>query len=453
MPEGFVTSARAFPSGLIHSLPWSSYGPDYGYGHESGTMNIPGLDDGSSQGEYQETYSFRTGRFTELSEGTPDDPLADLPSTEAGVYRYLVEQDQGDPYAFFTPYDKGHVFKSLATQLTDVSGINEYNSPSATPHSFYQGPVLPSSGSSGDASLVPPVVPDEFANFSYYGKLGIARTVPDSPSAALADDLGQLLTHSFFPSLEGLQGTTKEKFVKYLSDSFVNYQFGWKPFQSEFENLVRSVALASKLAKVYGEGASSVARRRADLDNMVGETSITHTAHRPIINGNFCGLMYPSTYPVTIYDTTKTRVWFSGAYVSYAPIGPSRQGLIDRAETIDKHLGGELSVDDLWDLQPWSWLADWRFDISDTIGNAEKLSNADLVLAYGYVMCTQTCTRTVVLEPLYTDSPTGYTWTSTRKERIQATPYGFGADSSSWDTTQWAILAALGISKAWKVFA
>jgi hypothetical protein len=80
------------------------------------------------------------------------------------------------------------------------------------------------------------------------------------------------------------------------------------------------------------------------------------------------------------------------------------------------------------------------------------LSNDSLVLRWGYIMCHYTCRDTYLLDGVAvkgsTGGPRSQTFVTDVKTRYRATPYGFGLDIASFSPRQWAILGALGISRA-----
>lgn len=116
-------------------------------------------------------------------------------------------------------------------------------------------------------------------------------------------------------------------------------------------------------------------------------------------------------------------------------------------------LGTRLDAETLWNLAPWSWLSDWKANIGDNIANASKLSEDGLVLRYGYLMSETISDHTLSLHGPIPDGvgscgPISLTFSTVRKQRVRATPYGFGLDPNGFNVRQWSILGALGITKA-----
>jgi hypothetical protein len=115
-----------------------------------------------------------------------------------------------------------------------------------------------------------------------------------------------------------------------------------------------------------------------------------------------------------------------------------------------KLVGARISPEVLWELQPWSWLVDWYFNIGQILENIESFQTDGLVARYAYLMCTDVVTCDVATSRY---SLRGYLGevsrrtVVTRKQRIRASPYGFGTNPATWSPERWAILAALGLTK------
>lgn len=150
--------------------------------------------------------------------------------------------------------------------------------------------------------------------------------------------------------------------------------------------------------------------------------------------------------------TLQRRIWFSGAYTYHLHDGDSSSQKLKGFEQKFNHLFGlRLTPEVIWNLAPWSWLADWNFNIGSNISNATALSQDGLVMRYGYLMCDTVVTRSSTLRGAFTTTGTLPPFTTSfvqhRKERVKATPYGFGLNPASFNGRQWAILAALGMTK------
>jgi hypothetical protein len=115
--------------------------------------------------------------------------------------------------------------------------------------------------------------------------------------------------------------------------------------------------------------------------------------------------------------------------------------------------GVSLTPDVIWNLTPWSWALDWFGSMGDFLSNLSSWIVANQVLAYGYMMehTISTYTYTFVGPTgLYppTLRPNDLTLISECKKRIKATPYGFGLSWDGFTPIQWAVTAALGLTRS-----
>jgi hypothetical protein len=123
-----------------------------------------------------------------------------------------------------------------------------------------------------------------------------------------------------------------------------------------------------------------------------------------------------------------------------------------RAEQSSAKLFGTRVTPELfWELTPWSWAVDWVTNLGDVIHNVSAFSRDGLVMPYGYMMATITIKDTYTLSGFQFNTGPPQTmfqsFTSTSKQRIRATPFGFGLDLGGFTNRQWAIIGALGLSR------
>lgn len=159
-----------------------------------------------------------------------------------------------------------------------------------------------------------------------------------------------------------------------------------------------------------------------------------------------------------ILRTTK-KTWFSGAFRYHLNDGTDIFSRIDHTgQVAARLLGARLDPASLWQAMPWSWLLDWFVDIGDIISNATAISLDGQLLQYGYLMRTTTKEMIITTDAPVENVSTGGNTNSVgnltanfvfqRKERIRATPFGFGLNPNSFSAQQWAVLGALGMTKA-----
>jgi hypothetical protein len=158
---------------------------------------------------------------------------------------------------------------------------------------------------------------------------------------------------------------------------------------------------------------------------------------------------------------TTVESWFSGAFRYFnADLDPVLRDLQEFEAHANLLLGTRIDPEVLWNLQPWSWLADWFVNFGDVLGNISAISFDHQVMQYGYIMSTRTAEEEWTTPPLYGMTGNLFTTplamslggitnfrTTTRKLRGSAYPFGFGLDPSTFTMEQWAILASLGITR------
>lgn len=449
MASGYITSARTEGREI---LPWSISDPGY--------FSDSGQDFGIDK-MYQLTTSYRTG--LQAGSKVNVDASEETPTTEAGVFQYLRKDEM---YGNDNPQglsDTGHEFTTEKTFLGSLS----HRSVSISRGTIqYTGPLIPA-----DSGAVPPTG-DKAANFdnqSYYGPKAIAGTIPTDPATHVAEVLGEILERSFLPSLTGVKFKTFQEMLNRISEGYLNFQFGWKPFKKDIQDLLAGVTSANEVIRQYERDSGKPVRRKYNFP-VENATTVTTSTNSTVMPQDGHG-GYPNSSSYSQYlgigsrggthtktVSTEKKIWFSGAYTYLASLNyNSGSAISERAASINHLLGLELTPKDVWDLAPWSWLVDWRYNVGDNIKNASLLASDGLVIKYGYLMCTTSTVTTHTLEG-WTDwsgssyGPISATFYSIKKERHRASPYGFGTNPASLSDKQWAILAALGFTRGWKVF-
>lgn len=413
-------------------------------------------------GTTQATTSYRSG-----GAGVKEDPFAEEDSdySEGGVNSGQAIgrlQSEGHRTVSRSTYDNGHEFDTLSTRVIFSHVLKNMKVVDGSQrHISYSGPVqIDPAYFSYTGS--PWIVPD-LADTAWYGTRAIANTLPTNPIAGLSVAVAEL-------KREGIPNTLKllssQKQAQDLHSNaaglFLEGEFGWKPLVSEAIQAAMSVKRANKHITQYIRDSGRNVRRKyafpieyktlASYPEKQGRVQLisplSSTNDYFWLNQNQWGSQHESI-------TQERRVWFSGAYTYHAIEGNNLQSRLGRFEQeAQKLLGIRITPEVLWNLQPWSWLIDWKANIGDVIHNISAFSSDGLVLRYGYLM-VETITRhtVVVVGPKAVglgSLPSHYTVTYElhRKQRVKATPYGFGLNPASFSAGQWSILAALGLSKS-----
>jgi len=400
------------------------------------------------QGGFQQTDSYRSGAKWQALESEG------FKSTSGSELEFIRELQQENREGLGNDqFDTGHPFSTQKTEYlwpsaayvqTRMGPLGDYD------YNGYFLPVL----SPSPPTFVPPTT----SRINADGAALIGMTTPTKPELALAQFLGEL--HEGLPSLIGAQAVRERMFnARITGKEYLNYQFGIVPFINDIQSMAQGVLRAHKLVDAYLRNANHYVRRRAQLDRDSQFTEQAAITSPLIVHIPFSGLdgqYLSSNVPTTrVFDSFTEDVWFSGAYTFYVEQGHSFLNNVKRwAEKANHLLGLELTPQLVWELTPWSWLVDWFADVNGFLRNVQSFADDSLVLKYGYVMHKTQCVRTytkVGLKPTYDGkvppSSTMYV-TVTDKRRTKATPYGFGLDLQSLSPRRWAILAALGLTKA-----
>lgn len=281
------------------------------------------------------------------------------------------------------------------------------------------------------------------------GTKAIANTLPTNPPLDGAVSLAELFREGIPSMIGGALLKSRMRSAKEYGSEYLNYQFGWMPLVSDLKSAAKTIIDSEKLLlQLQRDSGRNVRRRFAFPEESYNLLSSTSTTPWP----NPAGGLFVSC-PTHTWHRSVSKTWFSGAYTYHYDPGDLSE--VSRIATQARLLYGiKLDPDVLWNLAPWSWLTDWVFNTGDILRNMSAFGQDELVLRYGYLMNNVRDTRkmTHAFAKTHTGQrPYGHPISGTAyletKQRIRATPYGFGSLLSSFTGGQWAILGALGISR------
>lgn len=432
MSDGYTTSTRA--------LAYPEYQSTFGYVGRPGSHLTYWQ---RSELPSEVTYSYRTKR--QESGFDYDIPDADTRVTRNGFTTYNPETD------------KGHEFWTLKNELVNIVAPEVYlMADSEYGRVFWRGNVVPKLDFSGGNLRVPfqpnpGLTSDEVTSF---GQRAILNSAPTSPQASAAVFLGEL--REGLPSGIGVNlWKNKAQVVRGAGSEFLNVQFGWLPLIKDIRKAVAALQNATKIVQQLSRDNGRVVRRRFAFPGTVSSTEGSFLSFGGPYNQDPSKFTY---FPGTDHPTLNIRriersIWFSGAFSYSIPVDSSLLSKLEmysaRANVL---MGARFSPDVLWELAPWSWLIDWKLSIGQCLSTATRLSEDGLVIRYGYLMAKTVIDDTYMVNPL----PIGFgqtiplcsvTLRSERKERLRATPFGFGLNTADFTDSQWRVLAALGMSR------
>lgn len=323
---------------------------------------------------------------------------------------------------------------------------------------YFEGCVLPNLTGAAPTnwdSLFPPTLESSDSALDAKGTTAISRCKPTKSIANLGQTLGEGLKDGL-PAIVGsslLKSKTKSLLGKGASE-FLGVSFGWLPLVSDVRKASQAIVDADNILMQYERDAGQVVRRSYyfPLEKTKTEIEVYPNSY-PLDFGSYLVLRQGLNGKCVRRRTVERKVWFSGAFTYYLPSDyDSRNKIKELRVKADLLLGTDLTPELLWNIGPWSWLADWVFNTGDVISNISDFLTGELVMRYGYVMETTKVSDTYTHFP---SAPTGsvksvtsLTFVTETKKRRPANPFGFGLSWSGLSPFQQAILAALGITRA-----
>nr|UJQ85137.1 MAG: hypothetical protein 1 [Leviviridae sp.] len=375
-----------------------------------------------------------------------------------------------------TTTSEGHPFPRLKSEGMDLGGefytrnqeyeVTHAPTVSAWTTDRYNSYIASYNGRIYASLLDLPGTGDSFAatgsSLDALGTTAISRTIPTNPVVDGSTFFGELVRDGF-PAVIGAATLGLKKGG--LAGDFLNFEFGVLPLISDIRNFLKAVTKSEMILTQLRRDSGRVVRRRYYFPIELTSTETSNV-------GTLAGFkpwpqpVYSSYWPFDYtlsrsikHTSIKKEVWFSGAYTYYLDMGDeTHDKLIRYSQYAKKLLGIRLTPDVLWNLAPWSWMIDWVTNLGDVFHNVSAFASDGLVLRYGYVMAktTHRYSKTVTgIRPLagrnvYQDTllPVSTTSSFVLKQRRKATPYGFGLELDGFDLRQWAILGALGMTRA-----
>jgi len=366
---------------------------------------------------------------------------------------------------YSTRYDNGHDFSTQKKQFYYpdnehvVLGKDDYIVPqTGLPGKLiYRGPLRPQSF---NVDLYPIIGTPSNSTLDVVGSRIVGSVAPTASEAAAATFIGEILKDGL-PRVPGIRAF-RERSINAVkgSDEYLNYVFGVRPFKSDLQQMAQAVLKAAKLLTQLNRDSDRIVRRRftqaetVRVDDLGTDTSSGSLLGLPGFNNQSPPPMFSSIPSQLVRDIVKQQYSFSGAFTYHLSQAYGFLGNLESYVQKANHLLGlEINLETIWNLTNWSWLVDWFADVGGFLHNVSLFHSNSLVMRYGYVMCHTTHTRQRTVRGLV---PIGYCSHNTvnsyatvvAKQRRRATPYGFGLNEASFTDAQWAILGALGLSRA-----
>jgi len=415
----------------------------------------------------QKTTSFRTfSRFAVEEDPLSAEAIAEFTDVSGNGFKgeTALSESQKDSY------DNGHAFYTTKTfaNASHPDFKHSWLNASGTGMHYYRGTLVPrnNTGVNNGFGAFPAERVLTSQEASIWGTKAIANVIPTQPGFSLSTFLGELTEG--LPAILGLSTLkSRNDKVRSAGGEYLNIEFGWKPLISDLKKATHQLLNASRIIRQFERDGGRVVRRKFSFPTIVDDIPLSAN-----IMGTAPGLVYFNTssnmtaaFTISrggrpareLYlEQLRTRSYsFSGAF-QYAVI--EGKTFSDKLEAFEQKanilLGTRVTPETLWNLAPWSWMADWGGTVGDVLTNATYLSSDGLVMRYGYLMAhTRDINRYIIPDGArfttgVETGPISLALGRETKERVRATPYGFGLSISDFSPKQWAILAALGITRA-----
>jgi len=281
------------------------------------------------------------------------------------------------------------------------------------------------------------------------GTTMIAATIPNQPMEELIPALVEGFTEGL-PSLGDVipRSINPKEFAR----AFLGWEFGVKSFTTDVQKSLHAIVNSKRILAEFASRYEKTYRR-----HRLSEPETHTTSH----SYDFTVYSKPWTYLYdwssvysdgTIQESTVVR--FAAEYLYFQVISTGLLKQVEEHAAMANRLLGmdPTRLSNIWESLPWTWLVDWVFNVGSIIRNVSYLGRDGLVMRYAYVTMQQTQTgiyktRGVLGSSFSYRKPFTYKVQRNFVLRRKATPYGFGLNPTTFTQKQWAILAALGITR------
>lgn len=241
-------------------------------------------------------------------------------------------------------------------------------------------------------------------------------------------------------------------YFKSLGNAYLNWEFGWKPFLLDLkEFLTGLLKFNDRVKQLIRDNGKPIHRQGPVFKDEASSSTTTRSVGADILLPSYETAAYIASFgsstacpnSKTVTTTISQLYWFSGTFRYYlAPLGS-----FQLEEQVSRIIYGlDLTPRLVWELMPWSWLADWFTSLGDSIDNMTEIMLDSLVATYAYTMGHYKSVEETAWSNGLTTARR--VLTNEIKAREQSTPYGFGIDTSSFSGRQSAILAALALARS-----
>lgn len=299
-----------------------------------------------------------------------------------------------------------------------------------------------------------------------WGTRGWYRALPIHDVSGVARFIGELKdlpnsireTWEFFKQFEGKQWRNLSP--SFWANAYLNEQFGWAPFLGDLASyLDLGTRLDQALNRIIANNGKPIRRKftmhTEDYYTDLGSTQTVSGGVNPVLDGH----SYVGVSPKTIYSDrlhVKKRIFFDSKFRYY--FTPEELNNDNFRAYLRVQLGGLIpDMNAIYQLIPWTWLLDWFTDTGTIVKNLVLSDKYRQVALYAYVMCeesysVQRIASTVLKTGIFPSSNVSQIICTSEvireyKNRVAATPYGFGLTWTDFNPFQLSIITALGLKR------
>lgn len=260
---------------------------------------------------------------------------------------------------------------------------------------------------------------------------------------------------NYFYELKDMPGLIldqmKSRHIHTVSNFHLAVQFGWLPLLSDIRSLVKTQQGMAKRIRWLLEHNGKPVRKKVILTETESDPIVSTGSSISMLQPVFVSQYYKGTPKYTTVTTTGERYWATAQFRYWLPPGPRD---IDWTRRMIMYLYGSTPTPSvIYNMIPWTWLADYFANIGDLIENLDT-GVADRLAADRFYVMREHWSRLVVnVDANFVrrnGEPVHVTSVSQRdaffKSRIKGNPFGLQANLDL-SPTQLSILGALGLSR------
>jgi len=242
---------------------------------------------------------------------------------------------------------------------------------------------------------------------------------------------------------------------KRAADSFLNQQFGWKPFLGDLQKFHEVYLNTTKLMTDFTDRNDKWTRRKVTLMHETTSTKVD--------GGTGCiispQMTVPNGYCVSnptweLYVDKETTISAVGRFKYYRPEFDTRLTEYNSAwMAMQRRMtmyGLRVSPANIYRATPWTWALDWVSSVGEHVSYLNDILVDSVQAKYLYLVQTQVEKRKIRQVLPTTAGPVTLEWTrviETKQRQEAGSPLDFNLTWDQLTPRQLAIAGALGISR------